>query len=103
CPLTHEMNLATLTIEEWRDVIADVENRLRRYPTGPALYDQIAAAARAKCETHIERVDWDGEALSVNLDGRAEVDVNLDVYQDEGDSGCVNRSAAVAPFNGHTK
>jgi len=102
CPLTHEMNLATLTAEEWTAVLTDVERRLRRYPKEFVLYDTIATAARAKCETHIESVAWNGNALDVQLEGNAETDLTLSVFEDEGPS-CRCRFIRAPSFAGSAR
>jgi hypothetical protein len=102
CPLTHEMNLATLTAEEWTDVMAEVERRLRRYPKEFVLYDSIAAAGRTKCETHLQSVDWDGRELDVRLDGKAETDFRLHVFEDDG-PGCRGRFFNVSSFSGNSR
>lgn len=101
CPMTHEMNLATLTGEEWREVLATADKALARYPKMPALYDEIAMAARAKCETHIAETNSDGNETVLALAGSAEADVWLYVFEDDGD-GCSQRFEKVPPFRGGT-
>lgn len=97
CPLTHEMNLATLTAEEWTEVMTEVERHLRRHPKEFVLYDTIAEAARAKCETHIARVDWNGRSLEVRLDGTAGTDLRLYLFGDDG-AGCESRFLTMPAF-----
>ena len=98
-PFTHEMNLATLTNEEWRDVLRTVEKGLSRYPKMFVLHDEIAFTARSKCETHIDEVRSDGKGLRLILSGRAQVDVWLHIFNDAGDD-CTQRFHKVSPFEG---
>jgi len=100
-PMTHEMNLATLTGEEWREVLTAVDKALARYPKMPALYDEIAMAARTKCETHIAQANTHGNGIALELTGAAESDVWLYVFGDNGD-GCSQRFEKVPPFQGST-
>lgn len=101
CPMTHEMNLATLTGDEWREVLATADKALARYPKKPGLYDEIAMTARAKCETHIANVSRDGHRVVLELAGKAESDVWLYVFADDGE-GCGQRFEKVPPFRGNT-
>ncbi len=101
CPMTHEMNLATLTGDEWRGVLRAVEKGLARYPTMPALYDEIAMAARSKCETHIARARRDHGRVTLELTGTAQSPVWLYVFTD-GAEGCDQRLEKAAPFTGST-
>lgn len=101
CPMTHEMNLATLTGDDWRSVLRAVEKALARYPKMPALYDEIAMTARSKCETHIARAHRGHDGITLDLTGRAPSPVWLYVFTDSG-KGCDQRFEKVAPFNGST-
>ena len=99
CPITHEMNLATLTVGEWREVLETVQKGLARYPRMPVLYDDISRGARAKCETHIRSIQCDGAGATLRLEGRALADVWLYVFEDEGE-GCAQRFEKVSAFEG---
>ena len=67
----------------------------------PALYDEIAMAARAKCETHIANVTSDRQGITLELTGSTESDVWLYVFDDDGES-CGQRFEKVPPFRGST-
>lgn len=98
-PVTHEMNLATFTQEEWRDILKTVEKGLARYPKMFVLHDEIAYTARSKCETHIDAIKWNGKSVQLVLSGKAETDVWLYVFYDKGDD-CIEQFHKIAPFDG---
>ena len=82
-------------------MLATADQALARYPKMPGLYDEIAMAARAKCETHIATVNRDGHRVVLELTGKAESDVWLYVFEDDGE-GCRQRFEKVPPFRGNT-
>ncbi len=98
-PVTHELNLATFTQEEWRDILQAVDAGLRHYPKTFVLADEIARAARSKCETHIDIAQCRGGALHLALSGKAEADIWLRIFHDQGDD-CTERLQKLAPFDG---
>jgi len=98
-PVTHEMNLATFTKEEWRDILKTVEKGLARYPKMFVLLDEIACAARSKCGTHVDRVHWNGKSMQIALSGKAGTDVWLRVFHDKGND-CAERLHKITPFDG---
>jgi len=98
-PTTHEMNLATFTKEEWRNILQAVETGLRRQPKMFVRLDEIGCAAKSKCETHIDTIQWNGAALQLVLSGKAKTDVWLRVFHDKGND-CTESFLKISPFNG---
>lgn len=99
CPMTHEMNLATLKEGEWREVLTEVAVGLRRYPHRPTLYDKISVTARAKCETHLARAEVVGKRLRLDLRGQTGAPVPLRVFTDKGER-CAERILLSSPVEG---
>lgn len=99
CPMTHEMNLATLTGGEWREVLEEVDAGLRRYPRRNALYDEVSLTARAKCETHLVHADAADGRLDLKLRGRTGASVPLRVFTGHGDH-CAERLLRAGPVRG---
>lgn len=102
CPLTHELNLATLTTDEWTELLQAVERGLARYPKEFVLYDTISQAARAKCETALSRVEVESGAVHVELEGQAANEVMLYLFREAPEDGCETMMRTVAPFKGRT-
>ena len=61
--------------------------------------DEIARAARSKCETHIDAIQWNGKSLQLTLSGRAETDAWLRVFHDKGND-CTEQFYKIVPFDG---
>ena len=98
CPLTHEMNLATLGPGEWREILETVDAGLSKYPKEFVLYDKISETARAKCETFFHTVDWDGRSLNVTLGGMALQNVPIQIFVNDSESGCFSSLHWLDPF-----
>lgn len=98
-PVSHEMNLGTLTVEEWRQVLQEVEQGLARYPRQQVKVDEISQTARDKCTTHLSRAEARDGRVMLEITGQAGAGAPLHLYRDEGDS-CTCQWLSTGSFSG---
>jgi hypothetical protein len=88
-PRTNEQTIASVALEEWRDLWREIDYRVRGYERWPALYSDVAVYARAKYHTHLVGAHADRGSLVCELDGSPNVSLFLSVWEDGGDDGAM--------------
>lgn len=84
--MTHEQRVAVLSPEEWRAIIAGIDERIGHLSPVYRSYDEIAMYCKDKARTRISSVVRDGE-LRVQLEGTADHGQELSVYLERDDHG----------------
>lgn len=100
---THEQKFGVLSLEEIDRWLSLVAQRTDRFDVRGVGHDEAAEYTRARDESWIAAASTpDGRAVTLSLDGKASVDLELAVFENDGD-GVVRRRESVPAFDGKVR
>ena len=100
---THEQKFGVLTLEEIDRWFALLDDKVERYEIRKVGHEQAARYTKARDETWIAcAVSPDGKAVRVTVEGKADLSLELAVFEDDGD-GVIQRWEPIEAFQGRTE
>lgn len=87
CLFTHEQRIATLSIDEWDEILSRIDRLTSEYNKIFKSYSYIAQYAKDKLNSHIKKVSHDpySKKIKCTLDGKTDMPLQLYVFVDKGD------------------